>query len=326
MTATGQDTIRTLGALALASRLKRLSDRLARDISRIYAEHEIAFEARWFPVAYLLEQHSPLAVTEIAETLEFTHPAVNQIAGQMEKAGLLISTRDRRDERKRLLSLSKSGHQTVKNLRPLWEIIRKCNEDLLKGVDRDLLKSLERVEHALTSKEMYDRVTERLHPELAAAVAIVPYSPRIGRHFRSLNREWLNEYFRVEASDQKILDDPSEQIIKRGGLILFAQVGKEIVGTVALISRGHGSYELAKMAVTRRFRSRGIGTQLAAACLREAGLLQAREVVLATSPRLSAANALYRKLGFRKLAAAPQWAPRYARATIYMRLKISERK
>ncbi len=326
MVGSSRDTIRELGALALASRLRRLSDRLARDISRIYAENEIAFEARWFPVAHLLAQQSPMAVTEIAEALDFTHPAVNQIAGQMEKHGLVLSSRDRSDERKRLLSLSAAGRKTVKSLQPLWEIIRQCNEELLSSIDRDLLNTLDRVENALAEKEMYDRVAERLHPELSAEVRIEPFDSRLEKHFKKLNVEWLKEYFSVEPSDQRTLNHPREVILDRGGRILFARVEDAVVGTVALVNHGGGVYELAKMAVTKRFRNRGIGKRLAESCLLEAHNLEATEIVLATSPVLAAANALYRKLGFRKVSAVPSWAPDYARDTIYMRLKLTDRK
>ncbi len=322
MTATGQDTIRTLGALALASRLKRLSDRLARDISRIYAEHEVNFEARWFPVAFLLFERSPLAVTEIAEQLKFTHPAVNQIAGQMEKNGLLVSARDRQDDRKRLLSLSKHGRQTVTALQPMWEVIRNCNEELLALVDRDFLGTLDRVEDSLAEREMYDRVVERLYPELYAPVDVIDFEQRYQKLFKQLNVEWLQEYFRVEPADLKVLDHPDRHILANGGRVFLARAGSTVVGTAALVRHNDDVYEIAKMAVTRRFRSRGIGRRLAQHCIEQAATLGAREVVLATSPKLTAANLLYRKLGFRKLRTTPPWATRYARATVYMRLRL----
>ena len=44
------DIIAELGELAFASRLKRLSDRLMRDVSRIYQQMDVDFEARWFSV------------------------------------------------------------------------------------------------------------------------------------------------------------------------------------------------------------------------------------------------------------------------------------
>lgn len=323
MTGTGKDTIKELGALAFASRLKRLSDRLARDISRVYEEHQLQFEARWFPVAYLLSQKSPLSVTEIADRLQFTHPAVNQIAGQMERGGLLASTRDRNDDRRRLLSLTKQGKQTVKQLQPLWDVIRGCTAELLNSLDGNFLGAVQQIEVSLNEKDMYARVTEQLYPEKRAAIDIVDFKPRWAEKFRELNEEWLTEFFKVEASDKLVLESPEAEIIKRGGAVLFAKAESSIVGTVALIRHSETTFELAKMAVARPYRGRGIGARLLETAIHRTRIAGATQLVLGTSKQLKAANLLYRKYGFRKLSAKPKWATAYARETVYMKLNIS---
>ncbi len=323
MTGPGRDTIKELGALAFASRLKRLSDRLARDISRIYEEHQVQFESRWFPVAFLLTQKSPLSVTEIADALKFTHPAVNQIAGQMERNALLESNRDSNDDRRRLLSLTKKGKQTVRQLQPVWEVIRTCTAELLGTLDNNFLASIQKIEDSLDEKEMYLRVTERLYPEKAAAVEIVDFKPRWAEKFRELNEKWLREYFSIEAPDRVILENPEREIIRHGGAVYFAKVDNNIVGTAALIRHSGDLYELAKMAVESSYRGRGIGARLLESAIHRARIAGAKQVVLATSVRLKAANELYRKFGFRKFSAKPEWATNYARETLYMRLKLS---
>ena len=55
------DLIKQLGPMALGSRLKRLTVRMNKDVSRVYRELGLDFEARWFPVAYLLSRRQPLA-------------------------------------------------------------------------------------------------------------------------------------------------------------------------------------------------------------------------------------------------------------------------
>ncbi len=158
------DLIETLGALALASRFKRLAERLGRDVSRIYDEHEIDFHARWFPLMYLLSESPHLAVTKIAEDLGMTHPSVNQIAGQMTRHGLLRITGDKSDGRKRLLSLSAKGRAVCEKLQPLWEVIRQANDELLAETGGMLLKQLTAIETALAKREMYDRVRALVAP------------------------------------------------------------------------------------------------------------------------------------------------------------------
>lgn len=152
------DVIQQLGALAFASRLKRLSERLQRDVSRIYREQKLEFRARWFPVAYLLAQNSPMSVTTIADALGLTHPAVNQIAAQMARRGLLTSRKDKDDERRRLLSLTPKGRRVVGDLQPLWDAVEKCTSQLIRESGYDLLSSITDIEEALDNQEMYDRI------------------------------------------------------------------------------------------------------------------------------------------------------------------------
>ncbi|HPC11967.1 MAG TPA: GNAT family N-acetyltransferase, partial [candidate division Zixibacteria bacterium] len=52
------DVIEQLGSLALATRLRRLADRLQRDVSQVYRELNVEFEARWFAVVYYLKDHN----------------------------------------------------------------------------------------------------------------------------------------------------------------------------------------------------------------------------------------------------------------------------
>lgn len=156
------DLIHELGPLALASRLKRLSERLLKDGSQVYKNLEVEFEARWFPVVYLLKDHDEMAVTEVATKLGLTHPAVNQVAGDLERHGLLVSSRDREDERRRLLSLSAEGHRVVESLEPVWADIRAATAEVLAEVGGDLLAGIEAVERCLDEAGMYERVMMRV--------------------------------------------------------------------------------------------------------------------------------------------------------------------
>ena len=60
------DLIDQLGELALASRLHRLADTLQKDVTRIYAELGLDFEARWFPVLAALRDGRSRSVTGLA--------------------------------------------------------------------------------------------------------------------------------------------------------------------------------------------------------------------------------------------------------------------
>lgn len=62
------DLFADLGHLALASRLKRLSERLQQEVSEVYAEQETGFRARWFPVLVTLSREGPQSISPASAT------------------------------------------------------------------------------------------------------------------------------------------------------------------------------------------------------------------------------------------------------------------
>jgi ribosomal protein S18 acetylase RimI-like enzyme len=318
------DTLAQLQELALATRLKRMSDRLLKDVSQIYLELGIDFKGRWFALLFALGQKSPQSVTELAQFLRLSHPAINQIAGQMIRRGLLRQVKDRQDDRKRLLRLSAKGRRLKKRLDPILKEIRIANRELLREAKVDLLSDLARVEAALDERSMAQRVRERLGLRSSPSLQMADYRPAYKKHFRALNEDWLREYFSIEDSDVRLLGDPNGKIIKKGGVILFALLDGEVVGTCALVKHPTGAYELTKMAVAESARRQGVGKALAHAVIMRANKLGVREIYLQTSEKLVAACKLYRKLGFRRIKRGPFPADRYCRCSITMRLDLAK--
>lgn len=156
------DVIEQLGPLALATRLRRLADRLQRDVSQVYQELHVEFEARWFAVVYYLKDHDGAPLTTVAADLGLTHPAVNQVAGQLTRHGLLQSSQDPADYRRRLLSLTKRGRETVKALEPVWAVIAEASAELDKEAGVAVIDMLRRLEKRLDETSMYDRVMVKL--------------------------------------------------------------------------------------------------------------------------------------------------------------------
>ena len=73
------DYIRHLGALVLDHRFRRLTEHFLRVGEECYAELELPFRARWASTYLLLEDSGPLGITEIADALKLTHPAVTPL-------------------------------------------------------------------------------------------------------------------------------------------------------------------------------------------------------------------------------------------------------
>jgi acetyltransferase len=99
--------------------------------------------------------------------------------------------------------------------------------------------------------------------------------------------------------------------VQRGAVVLVARAGAEIVGSVQLHpawapNQPHRA-DVAKLLVHRRARRTGVGTRLMAAVEDEALRAGLRLLVLDTRQG-SAAEALYRRLGWREVGVIPDYA------------------
>ena len=319
------DLLRQLGPLAIASRLRRLTEWLYKDGARIYQEQSLDFEPRWFPLFYLLKELGKTSVTQAAQSLGLTHPAINQIAAEMSKRGFLESTSDKKDKRKRLLRLTQKGKKALSTLEPVWKDFESAAGEFLSEAGGDFLATIGRLEEALKEKGMYERITQRIKERQLGKVEIINYQPQFKKYFKLLNYEWLKEYFKVEKEDEKLLSSPYERIIKPGGFVLFARLDGKIVGTTALIKHDSYTYELTKMAVKKSAQGQQAGRKLALAAIEKAKDSGARRVVLLTSPRLTAAYNLYRSLGFVELSGDQPWATPYHRGGTPMSLDLKNK-
>ena len=153
-------------------------------------------------------------------------------------------------------------------------------------------------------------------------IEVVSFRPELAGDFRRLNLDWIERMFAVEEPDRKVLDNPEQAIVAKGGMIFFALDGHAVVGTVAMIRYSELRYELAKMAVASGHQRRGVGELLGRACKEWAVEIGARTVFLETNSRLANAIRLYERLGFRH--AVDPHPSDYARADVYMELPIDQ--
>ena len=316
------DLFDTLQELALASRLKRLSDRLMADMAEIYREANADFKPRWFTVFIALDREDGLTITNIAKALGISHTAVNKIVTDLVQHGLVEKKKDPGDERRVRISLTRKGRSTRRELDELWKGVKRANAELLKEAGADLLGDIRKVEAALDQRDMGNRMRQWVGLPERAPVRIVDYRPAYKKNFAALNYQWLEEDFAIEDIDRRMLEDPNGFILKRGGAIMFALHGEEVVGTCALLLRDDGDVELVKMAVTPAFRGRGIGRLLTLHAIDRAKALGARKMVLATSPRLLVANVLYKSLGFQTTNEGPAEETGFERPSISMELDL----
>jgi DNA-binding MarR family transcriptional regulator/predicted GNAT family N-acyltransferase len=312
-------TIEKLGELALASRLRRLSDVFMQDTERIYRNLNLEFEPKWFPVFYALSEKGPLSIMAISEELEVSHPGVIQIIKELEKSGLVFSEKDASDNRKRMVALSEKGLEILPRLQLVWKAIIDTNLKTLQSQTHDLLYAIEEMEELLKEKNQYQRIMETIKNQQLNEVQIIDYQSIHRESFKNLNVAWIEKYFKIEPSDLAQLENPEGYILEKGGWVLLAQIGDEIVGTAALIKSSDTFFELAKMAVDEKHQGKQIGKKLAIVAIEKAREMGAKQLFLESNRKLTPALNLYKSVGFRevKLRDSP-----YERADIQMLIDL----
>lgn len=316
------DFIHQLGPVALGSRFRRLSEQLTAEANLIYADYDLAFQPRWYPVFYLVAHQPGLTANEIAERLGHTHAAVSQVVKELVLNDLLIANPKATDLRQRLLHLTARGQKLLPQLQAQTADVRQSLETLLAVAAPGFWPALDALEQHLRQQPLHQRVTAARQERNLRGEFIRDYTPADQSIFRQLNVEWITRYFALEPADLKALDQPQEYILHAGGCILLAESAGEVVGACALIKLPDGSgYELAKMAVAPSVQGRGLGYRLGQAAVQRARELGAKRLYLESNAVLKPAVSLYHKLGFRPVANPP--ASPYARANVFMELYLA---
>ena len=154
---------------------------------------------------------------------------------------------------------------------------------------------------------------------MESKIEIVPFSDEMAMHFASLNRAWVEKYFEIETLDEKMLGNPRQYFIDKGGFIFFATYNGEVAGTFALLKVSDTVFELSKMAVDEKFQGKNIGNAMMAFCLEEAKRMHLEKVTLHSNTILGPAIHLYKKYGFIEV---PDFVSEFKRSNIKMEIVI----
>jgi DNA-binding MarR family transcriptional regulator len=156
------DFMAEMAELAMASRLRRLSDLYWQGVTATYRQSGVDFDVRWATIFVLIARQGPVAVMEIAERLGISHPAVIQVINELEKHGLIMSAKSEQDGRKRLLTLSEKGQAMLPKLQPLWDAFIAVNKEMLGNQTHNLLTSLQEMEAQLADRSFFSRIQDQL--------------------------------------------------------------------------------------------------------------------------------------------------------------------
>ncbi len=126
---------------------------------------------------------------------------------------------------------------------------------------------------------------------------IIKWEDRFAKAYIDLSIEWLEKYVSVEPGDLEIIEHPYEAVLNNGGMIWFALLDNTPIGTVTMI-KSNDSYEVAKLAVTEKYKKLGIGKRLMKVAIEFARENSTKKIYLFTNHNLIPAINLYKKCGF----------------------------
>lgn len=152
----GMNVIDEAGILAISTRLQRLSERLRKDGEEIYQAMGLYFQPKWFPVIYVLHKRNTLSIVEIANEIGYTHPSTITLLKELEKEKMILSKKDKADERKRLVQLSSKGKQLVTQMGAAWEIMTAALTDLT-DTQNNLMQAIVEAEEQLRLSSFLQR-------------------------------------------------------------------------------------------------------------------------------------------------------------------------
>ena len=140
--------------------------------------------------------------------------------------------------------------------------------------------------------------------------------------FRQLNEAWIVKYFTIEEPDRVVLNDAVGNILEPGGHIFLATEGEVAVGCCALLPMEPDGFELAKMTVEENQRGKGVGRKLLEYAISQARRFGVSRLYLETNRKLENAIHLYESVGFEHVSPDQVIPSPYARANVFMEMKI----
>lgn len=153
-----------LGFLVFGSRLKRLGDTFINDVNKIYRSHNIAFDASWFPVFYILSQRGEVSIKEISEDLSVSHSAISQLITGLQQKGLIKSSVSRKDARHKAIAFTAKGQKLLAKIEPVWNALQQAMQELAdeNPQSKKILEALTAMEKNLQSATVFQRVEKLL--------------------------------------------------------------------------------------------------------------------------------------------------------------------
>lgn len=310
------------GPMAIATRMRLLSEIMTKDAQKIYDLYNNNLKAKWYPVLFCMMQDEQInSVTAIANEVGQSHVSIVKIVKEMINENVIYEEKDIEDGRKTNLFFTSKGKVFATNLLLQHKDVSNVMNEMLNSSENNLWKALDEFETMIDEKSTYSRVIDEYKKRESDLIKIVPFTKTYSKDFEELNKEWINKCFKLEEKDKKVLENPQEEIISKGGFIYIALHENIVVGTCSLLKLSDEKYELSKMSVKKEFQGKGLGEKLGQKCLEKAKEINASSVLIETNTVLKEAVSLYEKLGFKSIDILDA---SYSRSNLHMVYKIKD--
>ena len=154
------DFVAQLGTAFVAHRLRRLAELFVEGNSRWLPEAGVTAPARSLSTLLLLAGVKDAGVTEIASRLRLSHPFMIKAVARLEEEGLVETSADSSDARRRPVRLTAKGRAEVDRIRQALRALEGAYRELFEETGFDLAEAVARTEDACL-REPFDRRLRR---------------------------------------------------------------------------------------------------------------------------------------------------------------------
>ncbi|WP_431121915.1 GNAT family N-acetyltransferase [Flagellimonas flava] len=308
------DFLQELKHLGFTARIKRLNESIVASTLDHYASLNLVLEPNWHVIFLLLKQRDTLTVTEMAQTLGFSHPAMIKTTRKMKEQGYLEHQKDALDQRKILIRLSKKGKRLLPKFEKEWNRIQEVLQEV---VDDTLLKKLDTLEHNLKELSFSERYAIRfdehkknnpfsirnalpsefkqignLMVEVYSGLDGFPKQEDQPAYYHTLAN--IGDFTKKPNTELLVAVSPSQKIL--GGVLYFGDMQHYGSGGTATQMKNASGFRL--LAVASSARGLGVGKALSVACIHKAREHGNKQLLIHSTAYMKPARKMYQKLGF----------------------------
>ena len=156
------DLIKRMGYIALATRLKRISDKMTHSTRLLYKTLDMDIEPNWYLILYLVKETPDISVMEIASSLGFTHQSILSMTNKMFSQDYLTHAKDKTDKRKTVFRITEKAITKLPEIERIWAIGKEVIYEVL-NEDTTITAHLDVLEAKLATMSFGERIIEKIN-------------------------------------------------------------------------------------------------------------------------------------------------------------------